>query len=98
MSHFVAWYSDEANYWRFRESCNDKDQFGASYESWLVVAQKKIDEDARGGIVLTKVHLEPEAFLAWCRVNAETPNARSRSKFAGVVYGSGQDAGGAPTH
>lgn len=99
MADFVVWYKDESSYLKFKEICVDKNYFNSTYQSWVIGTQKKIDEiEKQSPIRFIKVHIEPDAFLAWCKANSEIPNQSSRAKFAGVIYGDSSSSGGKSTH
>ena len=99
MADYVVWYKDESSYLKFKEICVDKNYFSAPYHSWISGTQKKIDEIEQSSTIrFIKVHIEPDAFLAWCKANSEIPNQSSRAKFAGVIYGDNGGSGGATTH
>jgi len=66
LADHVTWYKDEATWRRFKDLCEDKDQFGTSYQDWVTNAQRKLDELARQGINLIKIESDPEQFSAWC--------------------------------
>ncbi|MBL1264382.1 hypothetical protein [Candidatus Methylomicrobium oryzae] len=88
MVNYVTWYKDEPTYLRFKEICEDKSHFGESYDSWVRIVQKKIDEAEALGQVLTKVAIDPEQFLNWCKINGKPLNGASRGLFCSVtVFG-----------
>lgn len=86
MKHHIAWYPDEATYLRFKELCADNNKFGDSYAQWKSAAQKRIDIEKSRGVILTKVDIDADGFLAWCVENAYVREGAARAAFAGVTY------------
>ena len=78
----TLWYADEAAYLRFRDICDDKAHFSGPYSQWLANVQKFIEDTERGGQVVTKVHADADAFLAWCKVKSRRPDTIARSDYA----------------
>lgn len=78
----MIWYKNEAAFIRFRELCEDKENFGDSYVFWLKQAEEKRDALSKAGTVLIKVYADPAEFAAWCKVNACPMNQRARYVFA----------------
>lgn len=81
MADNCTWYKDEATYLRFKEICEDKETFPDTYAEWVALAQKGIDEAKKHGIFIAKVHVDPERFLAWCKVNGRVPGRQARGEY-----------------
>jgi hypothetical protein len=81
MANSCTWYKDEATYLRFKEICTDKESFYRTYSEWVQFAQKQIDEAEKCGIIIAKIHVDPEMFLAWCKVNGRVPGKQARGEY-----------------
>jgi hypothetical protein len=78
----TLWYADEASYFKFRDICDDKAHFSGPYTQWFANAQQLIDDMLSRGQVVTKIHADADAFIAWCRVKSKRPDTQARSDYA----------------
>ena len=82
MAHQVTWFKDEATWQRYKDICEDKEQFGPSYAEWVTEVERKIAEvAAQHGINLEKIETDPEKFLSWCKANGHPMNGRTRGLY-----------------
>jgi len=76
----AVWYSAET--WaQIKASATDPDRFEASFDEWVVMAERALREFSACGLVATKVLIEPTEFAAWCGARHAQNDASSRSMF-----------------
>src|SRR5262245_42509853 len=83
----TIWYSNEAEYFAFRDACDDGDNFSATYGEWLAKAQAQIDYFAAGGMATIKIKADVGEFIRWCELHFRRPDSASRSLFAALKSG-----------
>lgn len=80
----LAWWQPEQ--WdRLKEISENRDELDDTYEDWRKNAAKAIREIESTGIVVKKVRIDLEDFLAWCHENEIPLSAEARSKYAAYV-------------
>jgi hypothetical protein len=69
-------------YARTRDLMADRDQLPEAYDVWLMSARQIEGELKRVGYEITRVMIEPQAFLAWCKEQRMTPDGQARTAYA----------------
>lgn len=77
----ILWYSNEAEYEKFKQACEDGGTF-QPFQTWVKLANAAINRPGPGGTKVVKVHADCAAFLLWCKVKAQRPNGRARMLYA----------------
>ncbi len=72
-----------------RDLMADRDQLPEAYDVWLMSAQQIEGELKRVGYEITRVMIEPQAFLAWCTEQQIVPDGRARTAYAKAMAGGG---------
>jgi hypothetical protein len=82
----VAWYTREP--WAtVRAVAIDPDNLEASYEDWVAMAERALQELAQTGLRLEKVAIDSQALLAWCQREGRPVDAEARAAFAAELLG-----------
>ena len=74
----VAWFR-KSDWPRWLEIDSD---FQRDYDHWEANAESQLGALEDQGISVTKVVLDPDSFLAWCRENDCEPFRDSRARYA----------------
>jgi len=82
----VAWYTRE-QWVVVRAVATDPDNLEGTYEDWVIMAERTIQELARTGMVLEKVAIDGQALLAWCQREGRPVDAEARAAFAAELLG-----------
>ena len=90
----VAWYSDEESWREIRSTATDAELLEASFDDWVSMANKAIEEIEASGATVVRHPLVPSEFLVWCHELGKENNAASRSEFVAQTMRS-QGASGA---
>ena len=77
----VSWYRSE-DYDRARAMMDDANNFPASFEDWLQLANDQIAKFAAQGVVVEKIILDPEEFRAFCAGQKIKPDQQARMSYA----------------
>lgn len=77
----IAWYRKE-QWQRLRQSSEDVDDLGETYEEWLAAALDGLKKLAALGVEAEKVDVDVDELLAWCNIQGLPLNGESRSEFA----------------
>jgi hypothetical protein len=80
----VPWYSRQ-NYARILEVMEDAHVLPPTFDKWLYLAEKVLQNAVDKGLVPVKAHIDPEQFVAWCRQRSLHVDAGARSQFAATV-------------
>lgn len=80
----VPWYKRE-DYARILEVMSDAHLLPPTFEKWEWRANQVIDQVKNSGSVPVKAHLEPDAFVAWCKGRGMDLDAKARIAFANHV-------------
>ncbi|HJV90988.1 MAG TPA: hypothetical protein VJ623_11840, partial [Holophagaceae bacterium] len=73
---------------RILEVMEDGQALPRTFEEWEGKALKALEKVKAAGLVAVKAHIEPEAFLAWCKAHSYRPNSEARQAFGGYVAAS----------
>jgi len=65
-----------------RNISSDADALEDSYEEWLSLAERKLQELSFSGLQVEKVDVHSEQLILWCNERALEVNAQSRSRYA----------------
>ena len=60
-------------------------EFDPDYDNWLKKSERALLEHADPRIVLEKVMVNPDEFLAWSRMNGGDIGTRARAAYAGMT-------------
>jgi hypothetical protein len=77
----VAWYTRE-QWAAVRAVAIDPDNLEATYEDWVAMAERALQELAQTGMRLEKVTIDSQALLAWCQREGRPVDAEARAAFA----------------
>ena len=76
-----AWYKRE-QFDTFRSTALDIDNFSKTFDKWKKNAEQSIAVLQKNGADVTKVILDYDDFILWCKINGRNNNADARSEFA----------------
>ena len=77
----VAWYSREQ--WAVvRAVATDPDNLEDTYEAWVAMAERALQELAQTGLRPEKVMIDSQALRAWCQREHRPVDAEARAAFA----------------
>ena len=76
----IAWYKPEQWELLRAESVDSKD-LEDTYEEWLEFVEQQMKEVRESGIVISKVEVDVEEILAWCRGRRRPLDADARTEF-----------------
>ena len=76
-----AWYRPE-QWQRVRDISSDAGALADSYEDWLSLAERKLQELSSSGLQVEKVDVHSEQLILWCNEGGLEVNAQSRSRYA----------------
>ena len=77
----IAWYSSD-QWERLRHVVSDPGNLEDTYEEWLSIAEKALQDYAKTGAKIRRVHIDVEELVAWCKSKNIPLNGASRSEFA----------------
>jgi hypothetical protein len=80
----VPWYRRQ-DYARILEVMEDAHVLPATFDKWLYLAEKVLQNAVNKGVVPVKAHIDPEQFVVWCRQRGLNVNADARIQFAATV-------------
>ncbi len=80
----VPWFRAE-DYARCRELMDDKGKLPLAFETWEQDAVRQFTELQAFGCVLEKVEIDPDEFVAFCRVEGLQRDSMARKAFAAAV-------------
>jgi hypothetical protein len=82
----VAWYTREP--WAtVRAVAIDPDNLEATYEDWVAMAGRALQQLAQTGLRLEKVAIDSQALRAWCQREGRPVDAEARAAFAAELLG-----------
>lgn len=82
----VAWYLP-SQWAQLREVSTDREQLEDTYDEWLAMACKKMQELEDAGIVVERVELDVKEWLDWCQEKGLPLDSASRANYvAEKVY------------
>lgn len=55
------------------------------YDRWLAKIEDLIKQATAAGAVPTKVEVDPEAFLQWCKANGKPVHRDTRAQYAAQI-------------
>jgi hypothetical protein len=79
----LAWYRRE-DYAKLLLIFEDADKLPATYDEWLIGAEKGLERFKSQGIFTIKVIIDPDQFPGWCAVNGHNVDAKARIRFASI--------------
>jgi hypothetical protein len=80
MNVLLAWYTREA--WEaLRSVAPDKHALDDSFDEWELAAVEAECQLLAEGQAVSRVMIEPELFLAWCKAEGRLPDRAARSAF-----------------
>jgi len=78
----LPWYASEGEYERFRATAIDSADFFETYDAWRRAAlEHELRAESRG-VVLVRIRLRYEEFIAWQGTTGSENNAAGRSAYA----------------
>lgn len=77
----IAWFKRE-DYDKIKRLSTDGDGLPATYDDWLKAAEDIADQFRSNGQAFQKVHIDPNAFPAWCAARGLDVNAQARIRFS----------------
>jgi hypothetical protein len=81
----IAWFKDEATYFRALEIFCDPENMPASFEDWKALVGKQCKLIKDNGSIAIRADIDPETFVAWCASRGFEANSRARIAFANHV-------------
>ena len=82
--HFgVAWYSDD-QWKKLKEVSVDSQDLEKTYDEWLFHAEKQIKQMKSKGIQITKVPVNIDDLIGWCKDHDMPIDGKARSLFTTV--------------
>jgi len=79
----LAWYRRE-DYERLLLIFEDADKLPATYDEWLIGAEKFLERLKSQGVFAVKAVIDPDQFPGWCAVNGHKVDADARKHFASI--------------
>ena len=76
-----AWFRRE-DYERFRALAPDGAGLPAMFDEWEKEALRQLAQFSKQGIVVEKIVIDPDQFVAWCRTAKIEPNQKARTQYA----------------
>jgi len=80
----LAWYSRE-QWAAVRAVAADPENLEDTYEAWVVMAERALQELAQTGLRPEKVMIDSQALGAWCQREGRLMDAEARAAFAAEV-------------
>lgn len=78
----VAWYESEEEWANVRAFAADPGRLEETYQEWLAVAEKALEDIAAAGVVPEKVALDARRLKEWCGSNGRENDASTRAELA----------------
>ena len=76
----IAWYKPEQ--WELlRAESVDSENLEDTYEEWLEFIEQQMQEARKAGIIISKVEVDVEEIIAWCRIRQRPMDTDARSEF-----------------
>jgi hypothetical protein len=82
----VAWYTGE-QWAAVRAVATDPDNLEDTYEAWVAMAERALQELAQTGLRPEKVMIDSQALRAWCQRGGRPVDAEARAAFAAELLG-----------
>src|SRR5262245_48049947 len=82
----VAWYTRE-QWAAVRAAAVDPDNLEDTYEAWVAMAERALQELAQTGLRPEKVKIDSQALRAWCQREKRPVDAEARAAFAAELLG-----------
>src|SRR5262249_61622816 len=89
----VAWYTRE-QWAAVRTVAFDPNNLEATYEEWVAMAERTLQELAQRGIRPEKVPIDSQAVRAWCQRQGRPIDAAARAAFAAELLGQQEEEAG----
>lgn len=91
----VTWYTEET--WaQVKAGAQDPECFEDSFAKWKAMAVAARRNFQRSGVLALECQIVPEEFFAWCILNEQENNAKSRAEFVSeklsAVHAAGEPA------
>ena len=77
----VAWY-DRDQWERLHEVASDREVLEESYEAWVAMAERSIQELEQTGMLIERVPVNAEKLIAWCTEQGRPIDGSARAEFA----------------
>ena len=77
----LPWYS-RAEYPTLLRLFSDPDKLPATYDAWLLRAERVENQLQRAGLAVARIRIRPVPFAAWCRERNISPDQVARLTFA----------------
>jgi hypothetical protein len=87
----VAWYTRE-QWAAVRAVATDPNKLEDTYEAWVAMAERALQELAQTGLRLEKVMIDSQALRAWCQREGRPVYAAARAVFAAKLLGQPEEA------
>ena len=86
----VCWYTPE-EFIKMKQIASDKNRFEDTYEEWLEVAEKTLEDLKKREVNPRKVYVKTGDFRWWCEKNSLAPDGAARTKYVAEILESQQD-------
>ena len=80
----VPWFKRD-QYQRIQEVMADAHLLPSTFDKWLDRAEDLIKDIRRLGSRPLRVHIDPDVFAEWCRLQDCRPDGKARLEFARVI-------------
>jgi hypothetical protein len=77
---WLPWYSRE-DYPRIRDMMVDRHNLAPTYDAWLAAAENNENVGHQAGLQISRIMIEPDKFVEWCREKGFEPDSAARIKY-----------------
>src|SRR5436190_2522832 len=87
----IAWF--RADQWQLLRSLStDADELEKTYEEWVAIAEKAIEDLARQGVFARKVDVDVNDLQVWCSARKRPLDSSARAQYAAAHLPDSQNA------
>src|SRR5216110_2772675 len=77
----VAWF-DREQWQHLRRVAADPERLEESYEAWVAMAERTINDLEATGMLIERVPVDTEELVAWCTGQSRPIDSSARAEFA----------------
>ena len=87
----IAWF--RADQWQLLRSLStDADELEKTYEEWVAIAEKTVQDLTRQGVLVRKVDVDVNELQVWCSAQKRPLDSSARAQYAAAHLPDSQNA------
>ena len=87
----IAWF--RADHWQLRRSLStDADELEKTYEEWVAIAEKTVQDLTRQGVLARKVDVDVNELQVWCPAQKRPLDSSAGAQYAAAHLSDSQNA------